>query len=75
MPTTPTIAATPTEPLLYTRQAAAQMLSISVRSLDYMIANKAITPRRIGSRILIPTTELRRVAKQDHPFSVACPAA
>ena len=61
----------PTEPLLYTRQAAAAMLSISVRSLDYMVGSKLIVVRRIGSRVLVPATELRRIAKEDHPFALA----
>jgi hypothetical protein len=42
--------------LLYSREDAAYQLSISVRSVDYMIAGRKIDTRRIGSRILIPTT-------------------
>jgi hypothetical protein len=38
------------------------MLSISIRSLDYLIASKQIDTRRIGSRILIPHEELVRLA-------------
>ena len=56
--------------LLYDRKSAAQLLSISVRSLDYLIANKVVATRRIGSRVLIAFTELKRVAKQDRPLSV-----
>lgn len=59
------------EPLLYTRQAAATMLSISVRSLDYMVASKLLAARRLGSRVLIPAGELRRIAREDHPFALA----
>ncbi len=32
------------------------MLSISQRSLDYLIANKQLTTRRIGTRVLIALT-------------------
>lgn len=52
--------------LLYDRRGAAQQLSISIRALDRLIANKCITARRIGSRILIPYGELKRFARADH---------
>jgi hypothetical protein len=48
--------------LLYDRREAARQISISVRSLDYMIAGKQIAVQRIGSRILIPHEELVRLA-------------
>jgi excisionase family DNA binding protein len=48
------------EKLLLSRQEAAALLSISQRSLDYLIANKVLIVRRIGSRVLIPAQELRR---------------
>ena len=53
--------------LLLSRQEAAALLSISQRSLDYLIANKVLIVRRIGSRVLIPATELRRFVRADHP--------
>jgi excisionase family DNA binding protein len=55
------------EKLLLSRQEAAALLSISQRSLDYLIANKVLIVRRIGSRVLIPAQELRRFARTDHP--------
>ena len=58
------------EPLLVGRKQAATMLSISVRALDYLIAGRKLTTRRIGSRVLIPVSDLRRFASADHPFSV-----
>jgi excisionase family DNA binding protein len=48
--------------LLYDRKEAARQLSVSIRSIDYMIAGKQIDARRIGSRILIPHEELVRLA-------------
>ncbi|MCU1247061.1 MAG: DNA-binding protein [Edaphobacter sp.] len=48
--------------LLYDRKEAARQISISVRSLDYMIAGKKIAIQRIGSRVLVPHAELVRVA-------------
>jgi excisionase family DNA binding protein len=57
--------------LLVGRSEAAQMLSISERALDYLVANKRLSTRRIGSRVLIPTAELRRYSRADHPERVA----
>jgi excisionase family DNA binding protein len=55
------------EKLLLSRQEAAELLSISRRALDYLIANRAINVRRIGSRVLIPSQDLLRFASVDHP--------
>jgi excisionase family DNA binding protein len=52
--------------MLYSRKEAARQLSISPRSLDYLIANREIAVRRNGSRILIPHNELVRYARADH---------
>jgi hypothetical protein len=56
--------------LLYDRKEAARQLSISTRSLDYLIAGKKLDIRRIGSRILIPHEELVRLATSAHVRSV-----
>jgi hypothetical protein len=55
---------------LYDRKEAARQISISVRSLDYLIAGKQISIRRIGSRILIPHAELVRLATTTKVTSV-----
>jgi hypothetical protein len=57
--------------LLYDRKSAARMLSISVRSLDYLIAAGGLKIRRIGTRILVTHEELVRFAGRDHVDSVA----
>jgi excisionase family DNA binding protein len=57
--------------LLVGRREAAIMLSISQRSLDYLIANKQLTTRRIGTRVLIALTDLQRYARADHPKPLA----
>jgi hypothetical protein len=59
--------------LLHPRKESAWMLGMSVRSLDYFIANKQLATRRIGGRVLIPHSELVRFAKADHfePISTA----
>ncbi len=59
--------------LLYGRKEAARQLSISVRMLDYLIANKELLTRRIRGRVLIAHGELVRFARADHfgPISKA----
>ncbi len=52
--------------LLYDRKSAARMLSISVRSLDYLIAGKQLNTRRIGKKVLISHGELARFSRADH---------
>jgi hypothetical protein len=59
----------PQEPatrLLYDRKAAAPMLSISVRSLDYYLAAGKFKTKRIGRKVLIPHSELVKFASRDH---------
>ena len=60
-----------TEKLLVGRREAAEMLSISCRALDYLVANKQLSFRRIASRVLIPVSELQRFARADHPQRLA----
>jgi hypothetical protein len=47
------------------------MLSISPRALDSLVANKLLTARRIGTRVLIPAVDLRRFSHGDHPARLA----
>lgn len=57
----------PDAKLLVSRGEAAQLLSISERGLDYLIANRRLPTRRIGGRVLIPVADLRKYARGDHP--------
>jgi len=57
----------PEEKLLLSRREAAQVLSISERGLDYLVADRRLPTRRIGGRVLIPKAELRKYARADHP--------
>lgn len=57
----------PEATLLVSREEAAHMLSISIRAMDYLIATKRISTRRIGTRVLIPIEDVRRFASSDHP--------
>jgi hypothetical protein len=55
------------EKLLYSRADAAIALSISIRSVDYLISEGKLTVRRIGRKTLIPVGDVRRFARADHP--------
>lgn len=57
----------PNEKILVSRIEAAQLLSISVRGIDYLVATKRLPCRKIGSRVLIPVTDIRKYARGDHP--------
>jgi excisionase family DNA binding protein len=57
----------PDAKILVGREEAAQLLSISVRGIDYLLANRRLPFRKLGGRILIPVAELRKYAHSDHP--------
>jgi hypothetical protein len=59
------------EKLLYSRNDASYALSMSKRSVDYLIAGKKLETRRIGSRRLITAESIRRFASGNHFESVA----
>jgi excisionase family DNA binding protein len=59
------------EKFLLSRQEAAQLLSISLRALDYLTANGILPIRRIGTRVLVPLAALKQFARSDHPERVA----
>lgn len=52
--------------LLYDRKEAARQLSISIRTLDYLIAGKTFQTRRLGRKVMIPHSELVRFASANH---------
>ena len=52
--------------LLYDRKQAARQLSISTRSLDYIIAGKGLETRRIGKKVLVTHASLVRYAQGNH---------
>jgi hypothetical protein len=47
----------PEDKILVSREEAAQLLSISQRGLDYLVASKRLPTRRIGGRVLIPVVK------------------
>jgi len=64
-----------TEKVLYTKREAAQQLSISLRSLDYLIFSQQLPTRRIGRRVLVHRDSIERFAKRDHVSIRATPIA
>jgi excisionase family DNA binding protein len=62
--------AEPFKRMLYDRKSAAQQLSISVRSLDYMISRQHLPIRRIGSRILIRHEDLKKFSRGNHTENI-----
>ncbi len=61
----------PKDKLLVSRGEVAHLLSISERSVDYLVATRRLSARRIGTRVLIPMEEVRRFSRSDHPESMA----
>lgn len=58
------------EKLLYSRRDTAEALSLSVRSIDYLISSGRLSIRRVGGKILVPATAIRQFARGDHPQSI-----
>ena len=53
--------------ILYTREEAIEQLSISMSTLQLLIARGEIQVRRLGKRVLITRGELERLAERDIP--------
>jgi excisionase family DNA binding protein len=70
MPTSPSLPSAKNnfdhQKLLVTKKEAAKMLSVSVRTIDTLVAQKQLTVRRIGRRVLIPLGALRAFVRKDH---------
>jgi excisionase family DNA binding protein len=56
----------PVTPLLHTKIEAATMLSVSLRTIDNLIAMKELPVRRIRRRVLIPRTVLLNFARPNY---------
>ena len=65
------VAVAPVDKFLVSQDEAAQLLSISRRSVEYLVATKKLSTRRIGTRALIPIEDVRKFARSDHPERVA----
>jgi excisionase family DNA binding protein len=49
--------------LLLSKQEAARMLGVSLRSLEHLISRQEISTRKIGRRVLIPRSVIESFAK------------
>lgn len=54
--------------LAVSRFEAARLLSISLRTLDSLLARGELRGRRVGRRIVFPVEELHRFLRRDHPL-------
>jgi excisionase family DNA binding protein len=66
-----TVTVNPKDKLLVSQDEAAQLLSISRRSVEYLVATGRLSTRRIGTRTLIPIEDVRKFARSDHPERMA----
>jgi excisionase family DNA binding protein len=48
--------------MLFSKRDAAQALSVSVRTIDYLIASKRLITTRIGRRVLVSKKALEQIA-------------
>jgi excisionase family DNA binding protein len=55
------------ERLLVSKKEAAQVLGVSVRTIEYLIFGKRLCVRRIGARVLLPYVLLKKFASTDTP--------
>jgi excisionase family DNA binding protein len=60
-----------TTKLLLSKRDCAAALSVSVRTVENLIARKELVARRIGSRTLIPVASLEAFTKRDHATRAA----
>ena len=67
---TSTLRPTP-EALALSKIDAAQMLGVSLRTVDRLIALKRLPVRRLGRRVLIPRNSLQNFLRVDHPTQAA----
>ncbi|MCI0722936.1 MAG: helix-turn-helix domain-containing protein [Acidobacteria bacterium] len=52
------------EQLLIGRREAAEALGICLRTVDNLIMRRQLAVRRIGRRVLIPRSELEKIARR-----------
>jgi excisionase family DNA binding protein len=65
------VAVAPMDKLLVSQEEAAQLLSISKRSVEYLVATRQLSTRRIGTRALVPIEDIKKYARFDHPERIA----
>jgi len=55
--------------ILVSKREAARLLSLSVRSIENLVARKELVPRRVGRRVLFVRKSLELFARRDHATS------
>jgi excisionase family DNA binding protein len=55
------------KPIAVNKREAAQLLGVSLRTIDRLIAIKELQVRRLGRRVLIPRSALESFLRRDHP--------
>jgi excisionase family DNA binding protein len=60
-----------TEAIALSKSETAQVLGVSLRTVDRLIALKQLPVRRLGRRVLIPRTALQDFLRRDHPTQAA----
>ncbi len=66
-----TIAVDRNVPIALSKQEAADLLGVSLRTIDRLIALKELPIRRLGRRVLIPRNSVENLLRHDHPTQVA----
>lgn len=59
------------EAVAVSKAEAAEMLGVSLRTVDRLIALKELPVRRLGRRVLIPRNGLHNLLRTDHPTKAA----
>jgi excisionase family DNA binding protein len=57
-----------TESIAFSRREAADALRVSLRTLDYLLAQGKLHGRRIGRRVVIPRAEVEKLLRKDTPI-------
>jgi excisionase family DNA binding protein len=57
----------PSEKLLFSRLEAAEILSLSVSTLDVAVARGMLRVRRVGKRVMFERHEIEKFSRADHP--------
>ncbi len=57
-----------TDSIAFSRREAADALRVSLRTIDYLLAQGKLRGRRIGRRLIIPKAEVEKLLRKDTPI-------